>query len=274
MLKKSRKKSSPKLLLDFLNIRKWTHKAVLELYREYGIIHTLEGRKYGFEIVCFSKKDPKKRYFILAEHERARAIRADVEKNRKWFYPLPSEKGSVKLFKYLQESQKEYMDFLNQCSMGVLDLAFAKKIAADFSHVELTLIRSKNEWKPELTHGAGYLGTLEDYVNWEIFTTIVRGEGGVFPYVKKCRRCQKYFVAKILRKDQKYCRSCSRKKGYATDKSKDERAEYMRRYRRKMRQKKMLQEKEQYEAAIRNNMENLGCSRKEAIELYEADKNA
>lgn len=82
--------------------------------------------------------------------------------------------------------------------------------------------------------------------------------------LKKCDKCENFFVASRVDDRIKYCGSCSPK----SKMSKEERKAYQRKYRQKKKQEKLTRERE---TRIENLMKRAGCSREEAIEYIEAD---
>ena len=82
--------------------------------------------------------------------------------------------------------------------------------------------------------------------------------------IRKCEKCQKFFIASKLDKRIKKCKDCSRK----STKSKEWNKEYMKEYREK---KKRENAKHQIERKIENYMRNLSITREEALEIIKAD---
>lgn len=84
--------------------------------------------------------------------------------------------------------------------------------------------------------------------------------------LKRCKRCDKFFVSQKVDDRIKYCQKCSHKSSLTNE----QRREYMRKYRRNKKKEKHV---ERLEARIENLMDNLGCTREEAVEIIEADSN-
>jgi len=82
--------------------------------------------------------------------------------------------------------------------------------------------------------------------------------------LKKCQGCNGFFVSTKVDARIKYCAKCSPK----SKKTREERRRYQREYRKKTRQEKAAIE---HEARIENLIKRAGLSRKEAIEIIEAD---
>lgn len=82
--------------------------------------------------------------------------------------------------------------------------------------------------------------------------------------LKKCQKCNCFFTASKNDFRIKYCKSCSSKNKYDAQKWN----EYQRKYRLKKRKEK---EKMEREVRIKNIMKRAGYSRKEAIEIIDAD---
>jgi hypothetical protein len=82
--------------------------------------------------------------------------------------------------------------------------------------------------------------------------------------LKLCQHCDKFFIAKKLDPNRKFCSDCSSKNRM----SREERRNYQRQYRQKKKQDRIAQERE---AKIMNYIDKLGCTREKAIEIIEAD---
>ena len=89
--------------------------------------------------------------------------------------------------------------------------------------------------------------------------------GEIFRYIKLCKFCQKLYIAKVDRKNQKFCSVRCRNKSKWTP---QEWSEYMRRHRRKILRKK---KEEIWEKRIERMMNKGGYTRDDAIESLEAE---
>ncbi len=86
--------------------------------------------------------------------------------------------------------------------------------------------------------------------------------------LKKCKLCGKYYVAKRIIENQKYCSKCSTKSKMSTKK----RRLYMRNYRKNGQAKKERKRAEGYESQILKYMKNLDLTRDQAINLMEEER--
>ena len=86
-------------------------------------------------------------------------------------------------------------------------------------------------------------------------------------YIRKCDQCERFFIAGKIDPRIKYCEICSRK----SKMHKEERRNYQVEYRRRKREEREAKKKEE---KIKNYMEKLGCTRKDAEEIIEADSKA
>ena len=82
--------------------------------------------------------------------------------------------------------------------------------------------------------------------------------------IRKCEKCQKFFIASKRDTRIKKCKDCST----MSTKSKEWKMEYMRGYRKK---KKIQKEKQGIERKVENYMRNLGITREEALSIIKAD---
>lgn len=261
------------LLLDFCSIKNWTVDAILGLQKKYKIVHTREGQKRGHEIYCFPKFANRKKQFALVEDSKTRSAKRNLEKGLgaedKPFIVLPSEKEHEHLRRHLKRSQEIYANFLIRCSAGELDIGFINKLFSEFNGFEFKFSRSTKEWEPELYLDPGYFKSFESYINWEILQIFSNQKAGdIFPYIKKCLGCDHFYKAKILRRDQKYCPSCSKKSGMRT-KHPDQWKDYIRAYKKK---KRTQIKKAERESEIKRIMEAGDFSRREAEDIWEADQ--
>ncbi len=258
------------LLLDFCSINNWTTEEILNLQKKYQIVHTLAGQKRGYETYCFPKFAGGRQIFALMKDQESIDYKNHLDKNlsekKKSFVVLPLEAESQKLWEHLKRSQKKYIGFLEKCSMGELDIGFINNLFSEFSGFKFKYVRSNIEWKPELYLGPGYFKSFESYINWEILKIFQRHKAGdIFPYIKKCFGCDRFYKAKILRPSQKYCPDCSKKSGMRT-RHPDQWSDYMRAY---MKKRRGQIKKSERENEIKRFMANLNLTRKKAEELWE-----
>jgi len=263
----------PLLIVDFCNITEWSHKKILNLQRKYRIVHTQAGEKDGFEKLCFPKEAKKKRQFALIDDKDLLDFKKSIEKGlpktHRPFVILSSEKESQDLFKYLQKSQVLFKDVLRNIPDPVYAVEYANKVLNNLKGSGYKFDNLGKTWSPEFKYGPGYLNSFEDHVDWQIISIFLEKQAGnIFPYIKECERCNSFYIAKILRKDQKYCPKCSLRTGYATIKSKKDLAKYQSARRSRLKSVKMKKEREE---AIKKYMKS-GYTKEEANEIWEADQ--
>ena len=195
------------LVIDFCNITEWRHTKILNIQICHDIFYSVAGRNREFEFYCISKQDPKGRKFALIEDKNV------IDEKKKFesklpgkFCVLPSEKESQKLREYLQTSQKKFKSFLDHCSEGILSIEFMNEAVNNFNSVGLKFNQSANTWNSTISYNAPQLNSFEDYVYWDILNLfLLNNAENVFPYVKLCGKCNKYYIAKKQIQNQKFC---------------------------------------------------------------------
>jgi hypothetical protein len=186
------------LVIDFCNVTKWRHTNILDIQIWHDIFYSVAGRKRGFEFYCISKQDPKGRKFALIEDRKV------IDEKKKFesklpgkFCVLPSEKESEKLWEYLQTSQNKFKLFLDRCLEGNLCIEFMNEAVNNFNTVGLKFNQSANTWNSTISYSAPQLNSFEDYVYWDILNLFLLNIADhILPYVKLCRKCNKYYIAK------------------------------------------------------------------------------
>ena len=279
--KKDQFKPSLSLLIDFCNIKTWDVNTLLELYQKHriGILLADLDEQDGFDfegwLICRTALDEEHYYLLTDDPDLRGMISQDDD------FVLPSEPRFISLWGMLKKSQKPYIEFLENCvSKKDLDISFIKRAISVFASEQWFITRNTSrKWDPFVYHGhhidyaEGSLSPslfpsyIETYIDLEIAMVIVREQGGeVFPYIKKCKFCEHYYLPKVLRLDQKYCSErCKRKDKWTPEKWN----EYMLRYRKHKKEEKIQTSRKQ---AIKEMMRRSGCSREEAIEMIDADE--
>jgi hypothetical protein len=266
------------LFIEFCNVTDWRHTNILDIQIWHDIFYSVAGRKRGFEFYCISKQDPKKRKFALIEDKKVlnekKKFESGLPGSSEPFCVLPSEKESEKLWEYLQTSQNKFKLFLDHCSQGSFDLKFINDILGDFLTIGIQFDTSEKTWSPALKHRPPILNSFEDYIYWEILSLFFNKEADqIFPYIKICNHCNKYYKAKTLRKNQKYCPICSKAMGYRMKMTAAEWKKYIRGIRKKEKRKREIEQKRKRKEVIKKYKEYYEISEEEAIQLYEYDQN-
>jgi hypothetical protein len=148
MDRRSIKKSTPHLLMDFCNIKKWDHNTILKLQKDHDISYSFPTENERSAKVCMSKKDDLlvlgPPWYVLLEDGDIDRYLADgcLRKEdmdgwklaRKENLILSSEAKSKSLWKYLRKSQKEYRCFLNAASKDwSVDIDFLNNLNRQFT---------------------------------------------------------------------------------------------------------------------------------------------
>ena len=268
------KKYKSLLVIDFCNVTEWRHTKILDIQIWHDIFYTVAGRKRGFEFYCISKQDPKGRKFALIEDKKVIDEKKKFERKLPGkFCVLPSEKESEKLWEYLQTGQKKFKLFLNHCSEGSFDLKFINDILENFLNIGIQFDTSEKKWNPAIKYREPILYSFEDYVYWEILSLFFEREADqIFPYIKICSHCKKYYKAITLRKNQKYCPLCSKKMGQRMKSSKADWNKYIRERRREEKKKQKNEQLKLRNEHIQRNMEILGISKEKATQMWEDDQ--
>ena len=198
------------LIIDFCNVTEWRHTKILYIQIWHDIFYSVAGRKRKFEFYCISKQDPKGRKFALIEDKNVidekKKFESTLPGSSEPFCVLPSEKESQKLWEYLQTSQKKFKSFLDHCSEGILSIEFMNEVVNNFNSVGLKFNQSANTWNSTISYNAPQLNSFEDYVYWDILNLfLLNNAEKVLPYVKLCRKCNKYYIAKKQIQSQKFC---------------------------------------------------------------------
>jgi hypothetical protein len=201
------KESKRLLVIDFCNITEWSHTKIFDLQVWHDIIYSVRGRKRGFEDFCISKQDPRRRLFVLIEDQKFIDEKKKSEgKLPAKFFVLRSANESEELWEYLQASQKKFKLFLDHCSEGILSIQFMNEAVNNFNSVGLKFNQSANTWNSKISYNAPQLNSFEDYVYWDILNLfLLNNAENVLPYVKLCRKCNKYYIAKRHIQNQKFC---------------------------------------------------------------------
>jgi hypothetical protein len=266
------------LVIDFCNITEWRHTKILDIQICHDIFYSVAGRNREFEFYCISKQDPKGRKFALIEDKNVIDEKIKFESglpgSSEPYCVLPSEKESAKLWEYLQTSQNKFKLFLNHCSEGPFDLKFINDILGNFLKIGFKFVTSEKKWVPAVKYREPILNSFEDYIYWEILSLFFNKEADqIFPYIKVCNHCKKYYKARTLRKNQKYCQSCSKKMGQRMKSSKADWNKYIRERRREEKKKQKIEQIRLRKEQIQRNMEILDISEEEATEMWESDHN-
>jgi hypothetical protein len=135
-----------------------------------------------------------------------------------------------------------------------------KLIAGRDSFEEIPLIDETNYIRNKINRG-WFIELQDEFVHWMVEFFRERHNR---KYIKKCPYCGNFFIAGRIDHRIKFCNECSPK----SKMSKEARRKYQQEYRRKKRQEKFAIERE---ARINNIMKKTGYSRKEVIEIIEAD---
>jgi hypothetical protein len=269
------KESKSLLVIDFCNITEWSHTKIFDLQIWHDIIYSVGGRKRGFEDFCISKQDPRRQLFVLIEDQKFIDEKKKSEgKLPPKFIVLRSANESEELWEYLQASQKKFKSFLNHCSEGSFDLKFINDILENFLTIGIQFVTSEKKWVPAIKYREPILYSFEDYIYWEILSLFFNKEADqIFPYIKICNHCNKYYKAKTLRKNQKYCPICSKAMGYRMKMTAAEWKKYIRGIRKKEKRKREIEQKRKRKEVIKKYKEYYEISEEEAIQLYEYDQN-
>ena len=274
------------LLLDFCNIKEWTSEAALKLYKTHRIIHSEWGERDGFEKFCASKYQPKSPLvFALVEANEIEPWLSEDSENpspSEWMgMPIlfPSNPGYSQIWRSLQFSKEQfYIPFLDKCSEGILDLNFVNDLLEDFQttqDIQFLVTETKETFfRPQFSMNNEYLKTIEDHIDWEILSIVLNQpefSKKLTQLLRRCVKCNKYFLASRNNKDFKNCPTCSRK----TSMSPEAQREYQRNRRKKLKARKEAAkvdvETRKREKKIDFFMKQLVIPRDEAINLIEEE---
>ncbi len=190
------KKSQGKLfVIDFCNLKEFSHEYILDLQKKYSVIHTKEDEKRGYSIACCSIHDernpgtPDHRWILINKRE------LKMFPKHSGFEILPSEDDQGQLFIFLKRSQAKYKNFLTKCIDGNFDLKFVLDIMEKVKK-GLTL-KSIKDWEVSLETKGLYLSTFESHIDWQIINLFLHGKGEIFKHVLICdwNKCGKYFLS-------------------------------------------------------------------------------
>jgi hypothetical protein len=184
---------------------------------------------------------------IIDLHERIRIIQNDY--------------GSI-LEMIIEDTPLNEISNLAQKFKTIYDTAMmtTTKINAEKDLIEeIPLIDEANYVRNKMNRG-WFIELQNEFVYWMVEFFRERHNR---KYIKKCPHCGNFFIAGRIDHRIKFCNECSPK----SKMSKEARRKYQQEYRRKKRQEKLAVERE----ARINNIIEIGFSRKEAIEIIEAD---
>jgi hypothetical protein len=187
------------LLIDFCNVKEWSIEEIRRLYEEHRIIHTDYGHKRGWEYYCASENDIAKRfYFSDNKRDLAKGLKKEVYAN----FILPGNDEYAVLWSMLEKSQAAYKLFLDKCIVENLDLEFINSL---FEKRKICFTENQeNKWIPKISLGHSYNYSIEEYIDWEIISIIYNAKkNSPFGRIKKCNKCQNYFV--YVRPSKKFC---------------------------------------------------------------------
>jgi hypothetical protein len=180
-------------LLEFSNLQNLNYESVEGFMRRHNIYFTLDGQSRGYERAIFTKRS--KNFFSLDETNLPLFLSSSVENEKK-------------IGELLKLSQMEYRGFLDSCAAGRPDIDFLNDIISQFSAHDLRISQTNPfnfsfeiEFPPR---------NLEQHIEvYDIIYPLWRGEGESFSRVKKCKFCEKYFLAVSLKGEfcEKKCRN-------------------------------------------------------------------
>lgn len=209
------------ILIDFTNIDEWTVDAIAGIYRRYGIKHTGQGDADGSESFVASRHIPDVNFNVdrldqgramLEQQVGGRHDAGAMSFRSHWLFP--EDEGFERIFKALEESQKEYQDFLGRCILGNLDLGFVNSRIAllnkDNRGYDIKFEPGETTWTPNLWLFPQNIRSIEEYIDtYGIIFPLYRGEGEMFSLTRVCKHCGNYFLAKTKRAE--FCRDQCRK---------------------------------------------------------------
>ena len=178
-------------IVDFCNLKGFSHEKILNLQKKYNVFHTIDGRDRGYNVECIPKHSQERKYWLLIEDEDAIKLKSDFEN----LFVLPSEDTEEDLFKILRISQKKYKDFIDKCVQEDFDLNFLLNIMEDLK-AGLT-IKSKKDWEVNMQPKDLRLQSFESHIDWQILNLFLHGMGEIFKHVQICdwKDCGKYFLS-------------------------------------------------------------------------------
>ena len=185
------KKLKEKLfIIDFCNLKEFTHENILSLQKKYHVVHTEDGKLRGYNTECFPRHNQLRKLWTLIEDEDALQLKKDHGE----YIILPSEDKHKTLFSYLKKSQGTYTDFLNKCIKEEFDLKFISDLMNDIKSG--FIFESIKEWEVILKPKELHLSSFESHIDWQIINLFLQGKGEVFKQVRICEwhKCGKYFL--------------------------------------------------------------------------------
>lgn len=190
------------LLVDFCNVREWNPETLRKLYKQYFISNDIDHPGH----FCVTRHAPikEKFYFDGPDPEK---VADEVDQ----------------LAKYLERSQNEYREFLDQCikadSVALL-IPFIEKHAYALRGITIGLSpqsdvqfgpdadekkRHQRDWNLDIELGVNEesRNTVEDWIDLELINIFMKRRGAVFSKIRECPFCKTYFLAN--RPKQEFC---------------------------------------------------------------------
>lgn len=216
------------MLFEILNTKVWTFEKLRKFYANNNIYHGDEHLVNGVCIFSSLKVCHNQKFMLFDKDELlhlkkqktsligqdALAIISKIEDNSiiepervsDSGYIFPStERGPRHLASAMQDICLTYVDFVDKCIDGYLDIAFLNK-SLDKEFLSISFRPSSSTWIPTLSMTKSLFGYdyLENCItDNDILKPVLQGNGVVFSRIRKCLTCGKYFIPKSLKK--KFC---------------------------------------------------------------------
>lgn len=173
------------ILSDFANIDEFTRKVFWAFLRKHNLpLSDPFTEEFDLETLHFKKLKKE----LLGEDSQPYTSLVDIE------------------IENLTLHQPDYIDFLDGCADGKLDLDFANRKYKIFRERNLEdhgFRASRDPWNPDPVYISSFR-TVEQLIAFHgLIRPLMEGEGRIFSRVKRCEKCLKFFIAE--RSDAKFC---------------------------------------------------------------------
>jgi hypothetical protein len=181
--------------------------------------------------------------------------------------PFPS--AIENLIDEIKEYKRDLASFLKKMASysylsDMLAESYLIHLAEFYPGRKISLSENAIQYRPDYTKywnlRSDYIENCISYAFFEFFQN-----NRNFNRIRLCQKCNLFFITQKIDRRIKYCSICSPKSKMTSE----ERRRYQRDYRKKKRLEKLAIERE---ARIENLMKETGYSRKEVIEIIEADQ--
>lgn len=198
--------------------------SLLDFYKKYSIVHSLDGEKRGHEVIYFAKLGPP--HFLLTS-KLTKNMEAGVESGH--FIPTDHSLWMALFSPEIELLKRTFCDFLENAGKGFVDIDILNRWLNEVRDIPISFSENKSlPWQPHLSHWTGQTSALDAWLKSKTLSWFLNGQGELFTQIGRCKWCDSFFFRK--RSNRQYCSDrCAN--SYRSRKAAPARAAFMRYYR-------------------------------------------